>query len=120
MNTLVFGISLAALFSTTSLLIVLFRVSPLLAPTQAILAFFISLFMSTATVGTLLLMALWKYVPHHAWDTGKLISISLRQGIFLGVAISIILLFHLLGLLTWWIGLLIFGVFTLVEIALEH
>ena len=121
MSTLVFGISLAALLSTTSLLIVLFRVSPLLAPTQAVFAFFLSIFMSVTTVGTLLFMALWKYVPqHHTWDTGKLTSISLRQGIFFGSATTILLLFHLLGLLTWWIGVMIYGVFVLVEMALEH
>lgn len=120
MNTLVFGISLAALLSTTSLLIVLFRVSPLLAPAQAILAFFLSVFLSVTAIGTLLLMALWKYVPTHTWDTGKLTSISLRQGIFLGSATAIALLFHLLQLLNWWIAVLIYGVFILVELALEH
>lgn len=120
MNTLIFGISLAALLSTTSLLIVLLRVSPLLAPTQAIAAFFLSTFMSVTTVSTLLFMALWRYIPHHTWDTGKLTSISLRQGVFLGTSTAILLLFHLLGLLTWWIGLLIYGVFVLVELALDH
>jgi spore maturation protein SpmA len=76
--------------------------------------------MSTTTVGTLCFMWLWKYVPHHTWDTGRLTSISLRQGIFFGSASSILLTFHLLGLLTWWIGVMIYGVFVLVELALEH
>ncbi len=120
MNTLLFGISLAALLSTTSLLIVLFRVSPLLAPTQAVVAFLISILMSITTVSTLALMFFWKHAPHHTWDTGKLTSISLRQGIFLGSATTIALIFHLLGLLTWWIAVLIYGVFVLVEMALEH
>lgn len=120
MTSLLFGVTLAALLSTTSLLIVLFRVSPLLAPKQAVLAFFFSTFMTVCTVSALLLMLLWKYVPHHSWDTGKITSISLRQGIFLGTATTIMLLFHLLGLLNWWIFVLIYGVFVLVEVALEH
>ena len=120
MNTLVFGISLAALLSTTSFLIVLFRVSPLLAPTQAVIAFFFSVLLSVSTVSTLLFMALWKTVPHHTWDTGKLTSISLRQGIFFGSATAIVLLFLLLQLLNWWVAVLIYGVFILVELALEH
>ncbi len=120
MNSILFGISLAALLSTTSLLIVLFRVSPLLAPVQAISAFFVSLFLSVCTVGTLLFLALWRYVPHHTWDTGKLTSISLRQGIFLGSATTITFLFHLLGLLNWWITIMIYGVFILIELALDH
>ena len=120
MNSLVFGISLAALFSTTSLLIVLFRVSPLLAPAQAILAFFLSIFMSVTTVSTLLFIGIWRKIPGHTLDTGRLTSISLREGIFLGTATAILLLFHLLQLLTWWIAILIYGVFLLVEMALDH
>lgn len=120
MNSLLFGISIAALLSATSLFIVLQRVSPLLSPAQALTAFFISLFLSIATVGTLCLMILWKYVPHHAWDTGKLTSISVRQGLLLATATTILIGFHLLGLLNWWIAILIYGTFALVELALEH
>ncbi len=120
MNSLVFGISLAALLSTTSLLIVLFRVSPLLAPSQALFAFFFSTLLSVTTVGALVCMGAWKHIVHVSWDTGKLTSISLRQGIFLGVATAICLLFVVLQLITWWIALLIYGVFLLIELALEH
>lgn len=120
MNNLLFGISLSALLSVTSLLIVLFRVSPLSAPAQAVPAFFVSMFLSISSVSTLLLLAFWKYVPVHSWDDGKVLSIALRQGIFIGIASILLLLFHVLGLLTWWIGLLIYGVFILVELALEH
>ncbi len=120
MNSLIFGISLSALLSVTSLIIVLLRVSPLTAPIQAISAFFLSVFLSVTSVSMLLLMLIWKRVPHHTWDTGKLMSISLRQSIFLGSATVIALLFHLLGLLNWWIALMIFIVFILVELALEH
>jgi len=120
MNSIIFGVSLAALLSTTSLLIVLFRISPLLAPEQAIPAFFISVLLSVSSTGALIFMLIWKYVPHHDWDLGKLTTISLRQGIFLGSATGIVLLFHILGLLNWWIALLIFSVFVLVELAMKH
>lgn len=120
MNTLVFGISLAAALSTTSLLIVLFRVSPLLAPAQALFAFFFSTLLSVTTLGALGFMALWKNVLKVSWDMGKLTSISLRQGVFLGLATGITLLFLVLQLINWWIAILIYGVFLLVELALEH
>jgi hypothetical protein len=58
-------------------------------------------------------------VPLHSWDVGKLLGISVRQGILLGLGTTIILLFHLLGLLTWWIALLIYAVFVLLEMALN-
>jgi hypothetical protein len=119
MTSLLYSIIVAALLSVTSLIAVLLRVSPLLSPAPALAAFFASLFLSITSVMTLLLYALWKWFPLHAWDDGKTIGISLRQGVFLGVIASVIVLFHLLGILTWWIGLLVVLVFVLVEVALQ-
>ena len=120
MNSLIFGISISAILSTASLLIVLLRVSPLTSPQQAIPAFFISMFLTVTTVSMLFFVMLWKKVPAHAWDTGKLMSISMRQGIFLGSGTVIVLLFHLLGLLNWWIAIMIYSVFLFIELALDH
>lgn len=119
MTSLLFGISLSALLSTTSLLVVIFRVSPLTAPSYALPAFFISLLLTVSSIGTLLFYALWRLVPLHSWDLGQILGISVRQGIFLGLATIILIVFHLLGLLTWWIAIMIYGVFVLIEVALN-
>lgn len=119
MTSVLLGITLSALFSTLSLLIVLFRVSPLLAPAHALPAFFVTLFLTVSSVGTLVFFFFWKYVPIHSWDLAKLLGIAMRQGVMLGIGTSIVLLFHLLGLLTWWIAVLIYSVFVLVEVALN-
>lgn len=119
MTSLLFGISLSALLSTTSLLVVLFRVSPLTAPAYALPALFVSLFLAVSSIATLLCYALWRFVPLHSWDLGQILGISVRQGVFLGVATVILVLFHLLGLLTWWIAIMIYGVFILIELALN-
>jgi hypothetical protein len=119
MTSLFFGIIASALLSVTSLLVVLFRVSPLLAPGYAIPAFFVSMFLSVSSVGTLALLLLWRVLPFHTWDLAKIVSISVRQGLMLGLATCILLLFHLLGLLTWWIAVMIYAVFVLIELALN-
>lgn len=119
MTSLLFAIIASALLSLTSLLVVLLRVSPLSSPGQAIPSFFGSVFLSVSSVMTLLLYLLWKVLPYHTWDMGKLLSVSLRQGIFLGLGTVILLLFHLLGLLTWWIAILIYAVFVFVELAIN-
>ncbi len=120
MTTLLYSIIVAALLSVTSLIAILLRISPLLSPVQALPAFFLSVFLSIATIMTLLLFVLWKWFPVHAWDEGKILGISLRQGSFLALATVILLLFHLLGILTWWIGVMIYVVFLLIELALQH
>ena len=119
MTSLLFGIIASALLSVTSLLTVIFRVSPLSAPGQALPAFFLSVFLSVASLGSLLFAGIWHLLPVHTWDAGKLLSISLRQGIFLATATSIMLVFHLADLLNWWIAILIYLVFVLVELALH-
>lgn len=120
MTSLLYSIIIAALLSVTSLLAVVFRVSPLSAPAQALPAFFASVFLAVSSVATLLLFLMWRWFPVHAWDEGKILGIALRQGIFLGLATVILLLFHLLGILTWWIAVMIYVVFLLVELALQH
>ncbi len=119
MPSLLFGISLAALLSFTSLLVILFRVSPLSAPAQALPAFFASLCLTIATIGTLLFFGLWKIVPLHTWDAGKLLSIAFRQGIFLAIAMTLLVFLHIAGLFSWWIGVLVCLVFILVELAMN-
>jgi hypothetical protein len=118
MNSLVFGVAISALLSITSMIIVLLRVSPLTAPLQALTAFFVSMFLSITSVSMLLFLFAWKRIPHHAWDTATLVSVSMRQAIFLGLAVVIAVLFHLLGLLTWWVAIMIFAVFVFIEMAL--
>jgi len=118
MNSLVFGIALSALFSTVSLCIVLLRVSPITAPIQALSAFFASVFLSVTSISMLIFLAVWRRVPHHTWDTATVVSVSLRQALFMGLGVLIVLLFHLLGLLTWWIALMIFGALLLFELAI--
>lgn len=120
MTSLLFSIILAALLSATSLVAVLLRVSPLTAPGQALTAFFASIFLTVASVTSLLLYMLWRWFPVHAWDEGKILSIALRQGVFIALATVILVLFHLLGVLTWWIGVVIYAVFLLIELALQY
>jgi hypothetical protein len=119
MTSLLFGIALAALLSTASFLVVLLRVSPLTAPVQAIPAFFVSLFLSIATISALLLALVWRYASGQSWNAGTLLSVSLREGLFLATIVTLLLLFHLLGLLNWWIGLMVVAVFVLIEVALH-
>lgn len=118
MSSILFGLIVAAMLSVSSLVAILLRVSPLTAPYQAIPAFFLSLFLSAVTLGALLMLSVWRNTPHHTWDMGKVTSISIREGVFLGLATVILLIFHLLQLLNWWIAILIYLFFILVELAL--
>ena len=118
MTSLLTGIIASALLSITSLLIVLYRVSPLTAPGYALPAFFLSMLLSVGSVTTLLCFVFWKLMPTH-WDAGKMLSISLREGSLVAIATVILILFHILALLNWWIAILIYAAFLLIELAMH-
>ena len=119
MTSLLGGIITSAFLSLTSLFIVLFRVSPLTSPEYALPAFFLSIFLSVSSLGSLLFLGIWRSVTFHTWDFGKVMSTSVREGILLGVCALLLLFFHVLGLLTWWAGVLIGIIFLSIELALH-
>lgn len=118
MTNLLFSLSLAAILSLTSLLVVLFRVSPLQAPLQALPAFFLSLLLSVSSIVTIIAYLLWK-----RFDEGKsdaiLFRIAFREGAFLGIATIILLALLLLQILTPLIAFFTLTVFVIVEVALH-
>jgi hypothetical protein len=119
MTPLLLRIAIAAFLSLASLVVVLFRVSPLAAPTIAIPFFILTIFLTVASFGTLAFYFLWKSLSVEGMDAGRRMSVALREGLFLGAATVLLFLFLILGILTWWIGLLIYTVFVLVEMALH-
>lgn len=119
MTSLLFGIIAAALLSLTSLLVVIFRVSPLSAPNQALPAFFLSVFLSTVSIGTLGAYTFWRWRNMQHWDEGKTLRIALREGALLGIATIILILFQLFGMLNWWVVICMYGIAVFVEMAAQ-
>ncbi len=118
-NSLLFRITLSGILSIGALLVILFRVSPLLSPTIALPFFFATLFLAITSVTTLICYGVWGFIPIEGLDMGRKLTISLREGIFFGIATLCLVLFHILGILTWWVGALIYAVFMFVEMALQ-
>ncbi len=119
MTSLLARIAAAAFLSLASLLVIVFRVSPLTSPYVAVPFFFSTLFLTIASFSTLGFFAFWSHISLEGMDIGKKMSVSLREGLFLAFSTTLLFLFQVLGVLTWWIGLLIYLVFVLVEFALH-
>lgn len=119
MPTLIFGIAISALLSITSLMVVLTRVSPILSPVYAVPAFLVSLLLAVGSTATLALWFLWSRVPVHFWDTGKIITVSLRQGVLFSLCTVILFGLDVLQLFSWGAALLTVAVFSLIEVAMN-
>ena len=119
MTPILLRIGIAALLSVTSLFVVLMRVSPLTSPAIALSLFFITIFLSVSSLTTLGLYGLWCSVPIEGMDAGRKITVALREGLFLGTATALLFLFQILGILNWWVAVLIYAVFLFIELALQ-
>ncbi|MSR67664.1 hypothetical protein EXS65_02465 [Candidatus Peribacteria bacterium] len=119
MTPLLLRIAAAAFLSLSSLIVVLFRVSPLTSPGLAVPFFFLTIFLTVASLSTLLCYAIWGNLSVEGMDAGRKISISLREGLFLATATVLLFVFQIFGILTWWIAGLIYLVFILIEVALH-
>jgi hypothetical protein len=104
-----------ALLGWSALIIVIFRLDPFTSTALAIPFFFLSLFL--ALTSTLTLLGFYGRVWFRRGEIYlQHISIALRQAILITIAIECALAFQILGILTWWDGMLISGAVGLVEI----
>jgi hypothetical protein len=118
MTSILVRIAIAGILSLTSLVVIIFRVSPLSSPTLAVPFFFVTLFLTVACFASLLFYVIWSRLSMEGMDAGRKLSVSLREGLMLGGATVLLFVFLILGILTWWIGALIYVIFFLIEMAL--
>lgn len=107
-------IGMASVVSWAAWIVVLFKLDPFESAGLALALFFLSLFFALVTTFTIagFYFRVWLnrneiYYNH--------IHIAFRQGLLLTIIALGCLLFQLLGVLTWWSGLLFIGAVTLFE-----
>ncbi len=108
-------IASAGVVSWMAWLVVLFKLDPKESTGLALGLFYISLFFALTSTFTLTgyYLRLWFNRNEVYYDH---INVSLRQAVLLSVIALGCLTFQLLGILTWWLGLLFIGSVTLVEL----
>lgn len=117
MTSALASVLLAFMLGMASLTLVLFRVSPLTAPQFALPFLFASILITASAAATVILSVARCLLAHQPILCRTFLTPSLRQGAFFGVATCLIVFLHLLGIVNWWIAVLIYAVFVLVEMA---
>ncbi len=122
MTNILLGLLSAALLSSSSLVVVLVRVSPLTDPGYAIPFFFGSVFLSVSTLSSLAFFggAVCRQRDRGEEEWVPLVRSSLRRGFLVAAGTCVVILFHLLQVLTWWIAALVYGVVILLELAFSE
>lgn len=104
----------AGLLSWLAFFVVLLKLNPYESTGLALAFFFVSLFLALSASFTLLgfYLRVWLHKNEIFYNH---INVSLRQGVLLSLVAIGCLAFLLLSVLTWWTGLLLVAVATLVE-----
>lgn len=113
-NIYLFSVLIATIFGWASWLVVLNKLSPFISGALALGLFYTSLFVALTGTFTLLNHYL-RACFHKPISNNHHLSIVLRQGVLISLMICIGLIFQRLRVLTWWDGLLLLGVFLLLE-----
>ena len=110
-------IGLTAALSWVAWIIVILKLDPYESTGMALGLFFVSLLFALIGTFTLLGFGLRRWIGkqeiyyHH-------LTVSLRQGLLLSICTLICIMLLILGLLTWWNGLLLVTVAVLIELYL--
>jgi hypothetical protein len=113
-NKYIMIIAFAGLVSWLAFYVVINKLDPFESMGLALAMFFISLFFAFTSTFTVVgyYIRVWLNKNEIYYDH---INISLRQGVLLTLIALGSLLFQLLGVLTWWSGLLLIGTVTMIE-----
>ena len=107
-------LTFAAIISWLAFYLVITKLDPFLSTGLALALFFISLFFALTSSFTIVgfYLRVWLNKNEIYYDH---INVSLRQGILLTLITLGSLMFQLLGVLTWWSGLLLIAAITMIE-----
>lgn len=113
-NRYIVIISFAAIIAWLAFYLVVTKLDPFVSTGLALALFFISLFFALTSTFTIagFYLRVWFNKNEIYYDH---INVSLRQGILLTLIALGSLLFQLLGVLTWWSGLLLIAAITMIE-----
>jgi hypothetical protein len=94
--------------------LVITKLDPFMSTGLSLALFFVSLFFALTSTFTIagFYLRVWFNKNEIYYDH---INVSLRQGILLTLIALGSLMFQLLGVLTWWSGLLLIGAITMIE-----
>lgn len=106
--------SISALISWTALSVVIIKIDPYSSTEMALMLFFLALFFALTSSFSILGFLIRKRV-HNNEIIYNHIGISIRQAILLSLLSLGCLFFLFLGVLTWWDGLLLVAIVSLIE-----
>jgi hypothetical protein len=111
----IIGSFVTALCSWSVWLAVILFLGPIQAGILGYLLFFLTLFLAVASTTSLFGYLIRRLVAPTVFSAYT-VRVALRQGIWLSLFLNLLLIFHLVELYRWWIGMILITIFLVVEL----
>jgi hypothetical protein len=106
---------MGTLLSFSALCAVIFLTDPIDIGNVAFIFFYVTFFLTVSGMSILILTSLWRRIAKDVATLGE-IGMAIRQGILLGLLLTVIVGMQQLRILVWWDALLVVCAFFLIEL----
>ena len=115
LRSYVWGLRIGTLISFGAFCAVIFLTDPIDIGYVAFILFYVTFFLTISGISVLLLTWLWHKMAKDVVTLGE-VGMAVRQGMLLGMSITIIVGMQQAKILLWWDALIVMGVVFLVEL----
>lgn len=115
LRSYLWGLRFGTLMSFAALCAVIFLTDPREIGWLAFVLLYVTFFLTSAGMGILFLTWLWRRMARDVTTLGE-IGMAIRQGILLGVFVTLLVGMQQARVLVWWDALLVLGAVLLVEL----
>ncbi|MEN8252293.1 MAG: hypothetical protein ABFQ53_01810 [Patescibacteria group bacterium] len=115
LQSYLWGVRIGTLISFTALCSVIFLTDPIDIGSIALVLFYLTFFLTISGTSVLIFTWLWRKMASDVFTLGE-VGMAVRQGVLVGILITIIVFMKQIDILLWWTALIVMGIVFLVEL----
>jgi len=115
LQSYLWGVRIGTVTSLAAFCVVVFLTDPLDIGNTAFFLFYLTFFLAVSSTSVLILTWLWQKMAKDMLTLGE-IGMAVRQGVLIGILITILVGMQQIKVLLWWDALIVVGVVFLIEL----
>ncbi len=115
LQSYLWGLRIGTVICFTAFCVIIFLTDPIDLGNVAFVLFYLTFFLTVSGISVLILTWLWGKMAKEMLSLGE-IGMAVRQGILIGILITIIVAMQQMKILLWWDALIAIGVIFLIEL----
>lgn len=115
LQSYLWGLRIGTLISFAALCAVIFLTDPVDIGMIAFVLFYMTFFLTASGIGVLMLTWIWRRMAKEMLTLGEM-GMAIRQGILLGILLTIVIGLQQTKILLWWVTLIVIAGIFLIEL----